>query len=122
MKDEEGYIEDDPAEVAALAEQFARSCRASLAETPSSEPKITFSLPEIDALSRPPLPKKKPKQTNDWLIWSNEHDAWWGPNSMGYRLNRGEAGRYSFDEARTIVLSANRGLTQRPHEAMVEDI
>jgi hypothetical protein len=56
-----------------------------------------------------------------WLIWSIEHKAWLAENSMGYVLNRKHAGRYSFDEARQIVASANIGLKAIPNEAMVED-
>lgn len=33
---------------------------------------------------------------DDWyLIWSNEHSAWWRPNSRGYTLDVGKAGRYT---------------------------
>lgn len=37
-----------------------------------------------------------------WLIWSNEHGMWWGPNHRGYYLRVSEAGRYTLDEARNI--------------------
>lgn len=41
-----------------------------------------------------------------WLIWSNEHSAWWKPNGMGYTQSVADAGRYSFAEAMQIVRSA----------------
>jgi hypothetical protein len=34
-----------------------------------------------------------------WLVWSNEHAAWWGPNNRGYYLDIGSAGRYSLQDA-----------------------
>lgn len=38
-----------------------------------------------------------------FLIWSNEHGAWWKPGSHGYTLDHREAGRYSAEAARGIV-------------------
>ena len=38
-------------------------------------------------------------ETCKWLIWSNEHNAWWAPNGRGYVQNRTEAGRYTLAEA-----------------------
>lgn len=38
-----------------------------------------------------------------YLIWSNQHGAWWGPNSLGYANDSDLAGRYSRDEAADIV-------------------
>ncbi len=43
-----------------------------------------------------------------YLIWSNEHRAWWGPGRHGYTTNTDMAGRYSEVEATEIVLNANR--------------
>ncbi|MFP1683387.1 hypothetical protein ACLD0W_12815 [Alloalcanivorax sp. C16-1] len=42
----------------------------------------------------------------NWLVWSNEHNAWWRPNARGYTLETTEAGRYTFDEARDICINA----------------
>jgi hypothetical protein len=57
-----------------------------------------------------------------WLIWSDEHDMWWSPDCNGYTFNRSEAGRYTFEEARTICEKANQPLRcNRPHEAMCPD-
>ena len=41
-----------------------------------------------------------------YLIWSNEHSAWWMPNSRGYTVSRAAAGRYSLEEATRICLGA----------------
>lgn len=56
-----------------------------------------------------------------WLIWSNEHKAWWAPDGNGYVRDRANAGLYEFEDALQIVADANRGLTHEPNEAMVPD-
>ena len=59
----------------------------------------------------------------NWLIWSNEHSAWWGPNRRGYVQDRNEAGRYTHQEAEEIVHSANeyQHPDEKPNEAMLPD-
>lgn len=42
-----------------------------------------------------------------WLIWSEEHGAWWAPGEHGYTRSIVEAGRYSEDRAKEIVARAN---------------
>ena len=55
-----------------------------------------------------------------WLIWSNEHRAWWGPGSMGCVGIIEKAGRYSFKDASAICDEANRYLPKgNKHEFMV---
>lgn len=45
-----------------------------------------------------------------FLLWSNKHQKWWGPNQRGYTSNIAEAGRYTEDEAiRAVVKSAFNG-------------
>jgi hypothetical protein len=34
-----------------------------------------------------------------YLIWSNEHGGWWGPNGCGYSTGLIGAGEYTRDEA-----------------------
>lgn len=34
-----------------------------------------------------------------WLVWSNVHQAWWGPARSGYFLDATQAGRYTEAEA-----------------------
>jgi hypothetical protein len=41
-----------------------------------------------------------------YLVWSNEHGAWWRPGEAGYTRNLAEAGRYSRDRALAICRSA----------------
>lgn len=42
-----------------------------------------------------------------WLIWSNEHKAWWGHCHRGYSTDVMEAGTYTYEEAIKICESAN---------------
>ncbi len=44
--------------------------------------------------------------SENFLIWSNEHEAWWRPNSAGYTTFLERAGRYTKDEALRICRSA----------------
>jgi len=41
-----------------------------------------------------------------YLIWSFEHEAWWGPNHCGYTTLMEKAGRYSKEEAGEIHTSS----------------
>lgn len=55
-----------------------------------------------------------------WLIYSREHDAWWGPGHVGYTRIMSQAGRYTTEEADAIVKQAN--IAQPPsdvHEFMM---
>jgi hypothetical protein len=61
------------------------------------------------------------EQEMKWLIWSNEHTAWWRANHLGYCYSRAEAGRYTFEEACDVVKNANYALSNSPNEAMVAD-
>ena len=42
-----------------------------------------------------------------YLIWSIEHQAWWGPDHCGYTRDRAAAGHYTHDEANDILEDAN---------------
>lgn len=44
-----------------------------------------------------------------YLIWSNEHNAWWGPDRRGYALHLAAAGRYTREDALSICQSARDG-------------
>ena len=46
-------------------------------------------------------------QAKDWVIWSEEHLAWWASGKSGYTRSLQAAGRYTKDEALTIVEIAN---------------
>lgn len=43
-----------------------------------------------------------------YLIWSEEHGAWWAKAKLGYTRSITDAGRYDQDEADRIVTDANR--------------
>jgi hypothetical protein len=46
----------------------------------------------------------------EWfLIWSNEHRAWWMPGSRGYTTLADRAGRYTREQALSICNGANYG-------------
>jgi len=51
-------------------------------------------------------------EPHDWVIWSEEHGAWWGPGGHGYTFSLRQAGRYSRQQAERIVENANRYLRQ----------
>ena len=51
-----------------------------------------------------------------YLIWSNEHRAWWRPNSAGYTSQFEKAGRYSREDA----IRHSRGRDQEPGQPMPE--
>lgn len=44
-----------------------------------------------------------------YLIWSNEHYAWWGPGERGYVKAVAEAGKYSRERAIEICKRAMPG-------------
>ena len=44
-----------------------------------------------------------------FLIWSEEHGAWWGADHRGYTRSMCQAGLYTRKEARTICHGANMG-------------
>ena len=49
-----------------------------------------------------------------YLVWSNEHNAWWHPKSAGYTKSHAAAGRYSRAEAVQICALARDGWDSRP--------
>jgi hypothetical protein len=42
-----------------------------------------------------------------YLIWSEEHQAWWRANATGYTRSIYQAGRFTQAQAHDIVKSAN---------------
>lgn len=57
-----------------------------------------------------------------YLVWSNEHRSWWGPNRCGYFISIDKAGRYTREEA--INISFARGGWERnrnPDEIAVRE-
>ena len=57
----------------------------------------------------------------DYVVWSNEHSAWWGANRSGYYTHLSAAGRYSRDEAIRICRGARGGreFNQNPSEVPI---
>lgn len=56
-----------------------------------------------------------------YLIWSNEHEAWWGPGEYGYTNDYLEAGEYDQGRANAICFKANRYLPEgdMPNESCI---
>lgn len=48
---------------------------------------------------------------DEYLIWSEEHGAWWRPGGHGYTSSLAQAGRFTEAKAREISASANGGGT-----------
>jgi hypothetical protein len=53
-----------------------------------------------------------------WVVWSEEHGAWWGPQRMGYTPRLERAGRYTEAEALAIEARANRYLPAGDYNEM----
>ena len=51
-----------------------------------------------------------------WLVWSNEHAAWWGPNRCNYYTSIESAGRYSLEEAMLICRLRSQTPNSNPTE------
>lgn len=54
-----------------------------------------------------------------WLIWSNEHNAYWRANELGYTPNLYEAGNYTLEKAIAICSKANYRPDIPPNECIV---
>lgn len=80
---------------------------------------------ELQGFSGPGIPpsdwvvEARRKDAADFLIWSEEHRGWWGPDHRGYVQSRKAAGRYTLDEAIDIVKGANRMKADVPNEGIV---
>lgn len=57
--------------------------------------------------------------SDDYLIWSHEHAAWWKPDGNGYTTNISRAGVYTRDDALTTVRQATLDWTRAPNEIAV---
>lgn len=44
--------------------------------------------------------------TTTYLVWSNEHGAWWRPGGHGYTQQLDDAGRFTPERAAAIVVDA----------------
>lgn len=61
-------------------------------------------------------------QTTEWVVWSEEHSAWWAPGEHGYTNSLRRAGRYSEARAKAIAADANRYLKPDDlHEVALPD-
>ena len=51
--------------------------------------------------------------SDNYLIWSVEHNGWWGPGRCGYFRELSKAGRYSHAEALAICIRSIPGTSTR---------
>jgi hypothetical protein len=58
-------------------------------------------------------------ETDEYLIWSNEHRGWWRPDSRGYSPGLREAGRYTREQAMRICREA---VFTSMHVGMISEI
>lgn len=56
-----------------------------------------------------------------WVVWSEEHGAWWAPGWNGYVTSLARAGRYDKQEALDIMERANRLPKGRIYEVAMPD-
>jgi hypothetical protein len=68
-----------------------------------------------DARSKPTTENPR-SESGMFLLWSIEHDQWWGPGERGYTRELREAGRYPAERAQQIVA---RGNLVKFHEVMI---
>ena len=66
------------------------------------------------------LKRESADNGDKYLIWSIEHQKWWGPNSDGYVDYTDMAGRYTKEEATRIVKNANE-YEKDPKECMIPE-
>lgn len=57
----------------------------------------------------------------DWLIWSNEHNAWWGPGHCGYPDDIAAAGGYTLAQAIEICTQRSWMRGRVPPETMIHE-
>lgn len=74
--------------VTALGEKYDVANAAFIVEAVNSHASLKARVEELES--------------EDYLVWSNQHRAWWRPNSCGYTTDIRSAGRYSRDEAISI--------------------
>lgn len=54
-----------------------------------------------------------------FLVWSNEHHCWWGPNKSGYTDDVWQAGRYQQAAAQDVCRTRTWQQGRTPPEVMV---
>jgi hypothetical protein len=60
-------------------------------------------------------------QADLWLVWSNEHGAWWGPNESGYYTDIRSAGRYTKEKAMECADSRSHTKGKLPPEVIISE-
>ncbi|MEV1321991.1 hypothetical protein AB0J14_38585 [Micromonospora arborensis] len=61
---------------------------------------LTEAVTQLDGgLTYGPTTEKAEAAEQQYLIWSQHHQSWWGPSRSGYRSNPDDAGRYTLAAA-----------------------
>ena len=81
---------------------------------------LTMALEDIQSLAAT-HPTQEGVKDDEYLVWSNEHCAWWRANSCGYTVHVEAAGVYGRDEALKISHKGRDGWTidRRPDEVPI---
>lgn len=93
--------------------ELANAVALHLGLSPAEE--IPFE--ELTRRLRAPSPGAETDQRDaDWVLWSNDHSAWWGPNRCGYSPNLLDAGVYTEGEAKRLeaIVSPRTGSNLPP--------
>lgn len=108
-----------PETVAAVNAWLANSSFLGATITQEAEPHEVAAL--LLALSKcEPVRGLVPLLTQPvWLVWSREHDAWWGAHHSGYFTDIGSAGRYTLVDAIECCGSRSRNRKALPPESII---
>lgn len=60
------------------------------------------------------------EERRDRVVWSFEHQAWWGPDHRGYTTDLAKAGRYTAQQAGLIAANSVLGDEVVIHERTAE--
>jgi hypothetical protein len=65
------------------------------------------------------VPSRDAMVSDAWVVWSNYHLAWWGPEQSGYTPSLLGAGVYTEAEARHIAATRSREPNAPPPEVAI---
>lgn len=69
----------------------------------------------------PPIDENTPTDQDLWVLWSNDHGAFWRENACGYTQDVSKAGRFSREFAEAVVASdCKRSSSTLPRDVPAE--
>jgi len=80
-----------------------------LSTTSIGSGRTPFHITDYRAFASAGAPRIGIEMTAQYVVWSNEHSAWWGPRRSGYYTHLSAAGRYDRNEAIRICVDARGG-------------